>query len=77
VIFSQGDLPIYLKSGKHGSDNGLARVGFPVPRVEGTSVGPRELPICCADTHAIVAIIEYQKTGTPTTTTDPATINSP
>ena len=41
MIFSQGDLPIYLKSGKHGSDNGLARVGFPVPRVEDEGLGWR------------------------------------
>jgi hypothetical protein len=41
VIFSQGDLPIYLKSGKHGSENRLARVGFPVPTVEGEGLGWR------------------------------------
>jgi hypothetical protein len=35
------------------------------------------LPICCADTDAIVAIIEHPKTATPTTTTDPANIVPP
>src|SRR6478672_9830145 len=56
---------------------GLARVGFPIPRVEGASEGPCELPICCADTDAIVAIIKHPKTATPATTTDPATIVLP
>ena len=55
----------------------MARVGLPVPGVEGASEGPCELPICCADTDAIVAIIEHPKTATPTTTTDPATIIPP
>src|SRR5580692_10912289 len=57
---------------------GLARVGFPVPGVRGALEGcPCKLPICCADTDAIVAIIKHPKTATPATTTDPATIVLP
>src|SRR5580704_8297277 len=56
---------------------GLARVGFPVPAVEGASEGPCELPICCADTDAIVAIIKHPKTATPASMTDPASILPP
>jgi hypothetical protein len=56
----------------------LARVGFPVPGVEGALEGcPCELPICCADTDAIVATIKHPKTATPATMTDPATILPP
>jgi hypothetical protein len=55
----------------------VARVGFPVPGVEGASEGPCELPICCADTDAALAMIKHPKTATPATMTDPATILPP
>src|SRR4029077_17933320 len=57
---------------------GLVRVGFPVPGVESALEDcPCKLPICCADTDAIVAIIKHPKTATPATMTDPATILPP
>jgi len=54
------------------------RVGFPVPGAESALEDcPCKLPIYCADTDAIVAIIKHPKTATPATMTDPATILPP
>ena len=51
---------------------------FPGPGGRGALEGcPCKLPICCADTDAIVAIIKHPKKATPATMTDPATILPP
>jgi len=51
---------------------------FPGPGAESALEDcPWKLPIYCADTDAIVAIIKHPKTATPATMTDPATILPP